>query len=180
MTDNLEPRRIVHLVEDESGTEMEVYLEVDLDERTFGLLVPTDLAIDVVEVVDEDGEEMLRPLEVKEQKGLRGEINEALKAWDLKFFIEDGAGVLRGDPDEEFYNDCETVELEIGEGETEEFVVLLELSSGDHTYFVLTSTTPELIAAELLGDESARALSDDELQEMEDVFREALNIDEEE
>ena len=26
-------------------------------------------------------------------------------------------------PDEEFYNDCETVELEIGEGETEEFVV---------------------------------------------------------
>ena len=74
MTDNLEPRRIVHLVEDESGTEMEVYLEVDLDERTFGLLVPTDLAIDVVEVVDEDGDEMLRPLEVNEQKELRSEM----------------------------------------------------------------------------------------------------------
>ena len=69
MTDNLEPRRIVHLVEDESGTEMEVYLEVDLDERTFGLLVPTDLAIDVVEVVDEDGEEMSSTIRGQGTKG---------------------------------------------------------------------------------------------------------------
>ena len=64
--------------------------------------MPTDLAIDVVEVVDEDGDEMLRPLEVKEQKELRSEINEALKAWDLKFFIEDGAGVLRAIPTKNF------------------------------------------------------------------------------
>ena len=70
------------------------------------------------------------------------------------------------------------MEVDTDEGESEDYVVLLELSTGSHTYLLLTAMTPELIAAELVDDETARSLEDEELQELEDIFREALSMDE--
>ena len=80
--------------------------------------------------------------------------------------------------DEAFYADCETVEVDTEDGDSEDFVVLLELATGESTYLLLTAMTPELIAAELVSDNEARSLDDDELQELEEIFREALTMDE--
>jgi hypothetical protein len=178
MSVDLEPRRIVSLEEDGNAVDMEVYLEVEIEDRVYALLVPADLSVDLVEVTSKNDEETLVPVAPETVANLNSEINEGLKAWRVNFLVEDGEAILRGDPDEAFYADCETVEVDTEDGESEDFVVLLELSTGDSTYLLLTALTPELIAAELVGEGSARSLDDDELQELEDIFREALSMDE--
>ena len=178
MSTTLEPRKIVILEEEDNALAMEVYLEVELDDRVFALLAPADLDIEIVETKELDGEETLEAVAPEVVKSLRGDIRDALKAWDVEFHYEDGAAFLRGDPDESFFADCETVEVDTDEGESEDFVVLLELATGDKTYLLLTSMTPELIPAELISEDRARSLEDEELQELEDIFREALSMDE--
>lgn len=178
MTTTLEPRRIVSLEEGGNTVDMEVYLEVELDDRVFALLVPADLEVDLVEMTESNGEETLEPISAETIKSLRPDIRDALKAWDVEFHYEDGVPFLRGDPDEAFFADCETVEVDNDEGETEDYVVLLELATGTRTYLLLTAVTPELIPAELVSDDTARSLEDEELQELEDIFREALTVDE--
>ena len=178
MNATLEPRRIVSLEEGGTVVDMEVYLEVELDNRVFALLVPADLDVELVEMKEVDGEDTLEPISAETIDGLRTDIRDALKAWDVQFHFEEGAAFLRGDPDEAFFADCETVEVDTEDGESEDFVVLLELSTGDHTYLMLTAMTPELIAAELVNEDTARSLEDEELQELEDIFREALTMDE--
>ena len=157
---------------------MEVYLEVEIDDHVYALLVPADLSVDLVKVTENNGEESLEPVESKVIEGLTSDINDALKAWQMKFLLQDGEAILRGDPDEAFYADCETVEVDTEDGDSEDFVVLLELATGESTYLLLTAMTPELIAAELVSDNEARSLDDDELQELEEIFREALTMDE--
>ena len=178
MVATLEARRLVNLEEGGTTMEMEVYLEVELDDRVFALLVPADLSVDLVEVLTSGDEETLQPVETSTIKRLKPEIRDALKAWKVEFHFEDGEAFLRGDPDEAFYADCETVEVDTEDGDSEDFVVLLELATGDSTYLLLTALTPELIAAELVDEGEARSLSDEELQELEDIFREALTMDE--
>ena len=178
MSTDLEPRRIVALREDETSIDMEVYLEVEIDDHVYALLVPADLSVDLVKVTESDGEESLEPVDVKVVEALASDINDALKAWQMKFLLQDGEAILRGDPDEAFYADCETVEVDTEDGDSEDFVVLLELATGDCTYLLLTAMTPELIAAELVSENEARSLDDDELQELEEIFREALTMDE--
>ena len=178
MSTTLEPRKIVSLEEGGAVVDMEVYLEVELDDRVFALLVPADLDVELVEMKLVDGEDTLEPVPADTVVSLKSDIKDALKAWDVEFHFEDGEAFLRGDPDEAFFADCETVEVDTDEGESEDYVVLLELSTGNHTYLLLTAMTPELIAAELVDDETARSLEDEELQELEDIFREALSMDE--
>ena len=178
MSTDLEPRRIVALREDDTSIDMEVYLEVEIDDHVYALLVPADLSVDLVKVTENNGEESLEPVESKVIEGLTSDINDALKAWQMKFLLQDGEAILRGDPDEAFYADCETVEVDTEDGDSEDFVVLLELATGESTYLLLTAMTPELIAAELVSDNEARSLDDDELQELEEIFREALTMDE--
>lgn len=178
MSADLEPRRIVSLEEDGTAMDMEVYLEVEIEDHVYALLVPADLSVDLVEVTTKDDEETLVPVESEVIASLSSEINDGLKAWRVNFLYEDGEAILRGDPDEAFYADCETVEVDTEDGESEDFVVLLELATGNSTYLLLTALTPELIAAELMSEGTARSLTDDELQELEDIFREALSMDE--
>ena len=178
MSKDLEPRRLVTLREDEASVEMEVYLEVEIDDHVYALLVPADLSVDLVKVTEANGEESLEPVEMDVIQSLTSDINDALKAWQMKFMLKDGEAILRGDPDEAFYADCETVEVDTEDGDSEDFVVLMELATGDCTYLLLTAMTPELIAAELVSESEARSLDDDELQELEEIFREALTMDE--
>ena len=178
MNASLEPRRLVNLEEGGTSLEMEVYMEVELEGRVFALLVPADLSVDLVQVNSVEDGEILQPVDSGTLVSLKSEIREALKAWNVEFHFEDGEAFLRGDPDEEFYADCETVEVDTEDGDSEEFIVLLELATGESTYLLLTALTPELIAAELVDEGRARSLSDDELQELEDIFRQALSMDE--
>ena len=39
----------------------------------------------------------LEPVEVKVIEGLTSDINDALKAWQMKFLLQDGEAILRGD-----------------------------------------------------------------------------------
>ena len=51
MNATLEPRRIVSLEEGGNVVDMEVYLEVELENRVFALLVPADLDVELVEML---------------------------------------------------------------------------------------------------------------------------------
>ena len=120
MSTTLEPRKIVSLEEGGAVVDMEVYLEVELDDRVFALLVPADLDVELVEMKLVDGEDTLEPVPADTVVSLKSDIKDALKAWDVEFHFEDGEAFLRGDPDEAFFADCETVEVDTDEGESED------------------------------------------------------------
>lgn len=167
------PRRVVNLV-DESGEKipMEVYLEVDVEDRNYALLIPVDLPVEVYRTIDEDGVDALDPVEHEELAGLRKHIADALKQWKIKVDLRSDGLYLVGDPPDDFFEDCETIEVDTDEG-PEDFLVVVQIETGDMTYMVTTPVVPDLQPVELDGDR-ARPLDDDELADLEETFRAAL------
>lgn len=178
----LAPRRVVTLFDEESGDkmEMEIYLELSLegDPRVYALLVPLDMPVEVYETRVVDGADVLDPVEPKALGDLRKHVTEALRQWEIKAAVRGGEMFLVGDPPESFYADCESIEVDTDEG-SEEFLVLVQLETGDQAYLVITPVVPDLTPAQLTAD-GARALTDKELAELEETFHAALQqMDEE-
>lgn len=170
--DDIAPRRLIWLddPETDASMEMEVYLEMEVDGLLYALLVPMDLPAFVYRQIDADGGFEL--VEGAELKGLRKHIGDALKDWGVQARLKDGDLWLVGDPPDDFFEDCEGIEAETEEG-PEEFAVLVQLDTGDHTFLVATPVVPELIPARLDAGR-ARPLTDDELADLEETFRAAL------
>lgn len=175
------PRRVVTLVDEATGDrlEMEVYLELEVDDRDYALLVPVDLAVEVYRTVDADGDDLLEPVEPEELAGLRKHVTDALKGWKVKAEIRGAEMYLVGDPPDDFFEDCEMIEVDTDEG-PEDFVVIVQLETGDETFLVTTPVVPDLQPAQLVDEKTARGLSDDELADLEETFRAALKQFEEE
>lgn len=174
MAEPLAPRRVVTLIDEATGDRipMEVYLELDVDDRNYALLVPVDLEVEVYRTVDEGGTDVLDPVETEELTGLRKHVTDALKQWKLKAEIRGGEMYIVGETPDDFFEDCEMIEVDTDEG-PEEYVVVVQVETGSVTYLVTTPVVPDLQPAELDGDK-ARALNDDELADLEETFRAAL------
>jgi uncharacterized protein YrzB (UPF0473 family) len=179
MSAELEPRRIVTLYDEETKerASMEVYIELDIDQRQFALLFPVDIPTDLLRVC---GDDQLEPIDDGELAALVKHVNAAFRDTLVSAEVADGVMVLKGDPPEEFFDDCEIITGTSQSGEEEEFAVLLELDTGGDRVLLLTPLVPALTPAELLVGDSARTLTDDEWATLEETFQEALAAVEEE
>ena len=166
--------RIVTVQGEGEPTQMEVYLELDVDERAYGLLIPLDFPIHLVETSQVNGEDVLEPVDDETVQALRSELNTAVRDWGLKSESRPDGLFLVGNPDDEFLEDCDFIEVRTDDGDEEEYAALLQLETGDKTYLVITPTTPELVPVEFTSSDSARHLDDVELSELEETFYAAL------
>lgn len=168
------PRRVVTFIDDETDAQipMEVYLEVDVEDHNYALLIPVDVPVEVYRTVDEDGADALDPVEADELAELRKHVSDALKQWKIKVEIRGDVMYLVGDPPDDFFEDCEMIEVDTDEG-PEDYVVIVQIETGEVTYLVTTPVVPDLQPVELDGDK-ARPLTDDELADLEETFRAAL------
>ncbi len=173
MTDDILPRRLVSYRDGEKAAEMEVYLDLDIEGRTYALLVPADMELHVVRASFEDEDSpQFEKLADGELAGLQKNLDDAFKAWKLKTRIEDNRIYLVGEPTEDFYDDYPIVQVKDEDNEEEDYAVVLELDDGHNHYAVLTIVYPEFTPVELDGD-TARRLTDDELLALEETFNEA-------
>ena len=180
MSAELNERRIVTMTDDGESAKMEVYLELDVDSRSYGLLIPMDLPVHLVKASNESGTDVLDPVGPEDTRGLLNELNNAVKEWGLKGESRDDGLFLLGDPSDEFLEDCDIIEVRAEDDEEEEFAVLVELETGNETYLVITPMVPDLYPVEFNDSSTARLLNDDELSDLEDTFQAALNSFEDE
>jgi hypothetical protein len=170
MNEELSPRRLVLLEEEDGNTEMEVYLELEIGEQTFALLTPLDLPIHLVRDL---GDGQLEPVEGDRLPELVRYLDDAMKPWGIKSELDGEELFLVGDPPDEFFDACEFIEVD-ADGEEDEYAIVVQIETGDETFLALTSTMPDLYPAELMSEERARPLTDVELTDLEETFRLAL------
>jgi len=175
----LEPRRVVTLYDEDTGekTLMEVYIELEIETREYALLFPVDIPTDLLRVVEKD---QLEPVDDVELPALIKDVNSYFRGNGLKAKLQDGAVVLKGEPPEDFFDDCEIITGMSQTEEEEEFAVILELDTGDERILLLTPVVPSLTPAELLVGDSARTLDDEQWGQLEDTFHAALEAVEDE
>ena len=179
MSNEIAERRIVTMTGDGEPNQMEVYLELDVDNRAYGLLIPMDLPVHLVRTFQEMGSDVLDPVPADVAASLRGELDNSLRPYGLKSENRDGNLFLIGEPEDEFFDDPDVIEVRSDDGEEEEYAVLQELETGDDTYLVITPIVPDLYPVEFVGENEARLLEDDELVELEETFHAALSAIEE-
>lgn len=173
----LEEARVVHLhdADTDSTLETEVFIEIELDDKVYALLTPTKPVITVMRATegddDEDGE--LEELELEEFAALREHFVKALAPFGVTIVEEGGELLLEGETDEEFYEDCEVLDVETDNGD-DELLVLVRVETGAEVFLVATPSVPAMYPVELVGDD-ARLLSQEELEQMHDIFTDALH-----
>ena len=167
--------RYVQMLDDETGEtlDMQVVAEIEYDDRTYGLLIP---AVTLVQVLVENDDE-LRELEIEEFAAIKGEIDKALGEWGLSVNVQAGESVLVGEEPGDLYEECDSF---IDEEADEEYFIISEVDTGSATYLVSVKAVPNMFPVELVDEENARSLSDDEMQRMHDVFQEAIKVLDEE
>jgi hypothetical protein len=180
MSFELSERRIVTMTGDGEPTKMEVYLELDVDDHSYGLLIPMDLPVHLVRAIKEGDSDVLDPVDAKEAQGLLGELNNAIRDWGMKGEAREDGIFLVGDPNDEFLEDCDIIEVHADDDEEEEYAVLVELQTGDANYLVITPMVPDLYPVEFTGTDGARLLDDEELGDLEETFQAALSAIEDE
>jgi hypothetical protein len=174
MNEELAPRRIVSIKDDGQATAMEVYLELDFDGKAYGIALPNDLPILLVSRLEDEEGEYLEPIDYAETKGLKASLTEATRAWNVKPEFRNDEVYLVGDYPEDFLEDCEHIEVHVEDG-TEEYARLLDLEDGENTYLIITPLVPDMYPFEFVDEENGRLLDDDELSQLEELFREALH-----
>jgi len=179
MSDELAPRRIIQNVEGLDDGAFEVYLEVEIDGQEYGLLIPIDLPVDLVRVGEDNGQHTLEPVDESEYSPLMKELNSALRQWNIKTEERTHGLFLVGEPNDEFLDDCDIIEVNAEDGDEREFAVVSELDTGDSTYLVITPVVPELHPVQFTSEDSARILNDNELEDMEATFQAAIRSFEE-
>jgi len=171
-----DPKRIVPLVDAKTQEElaMEVFIELELEDRSFALLTPAEAVVNILRVVpgETEDDETLEEMEPTEFQSLRGLFERQLKEWNCQIEVRADEFLLHGDPPEEFYEDCEIFGVETEDGE-EEYMILLEIDTGQELYIVAAPAEPPIYPVEIR-DDKARSLNEKELAQYEPLFQQAL------
>jgi hypothetical protein len=175
MDEGLEPRRVLNLIDDNNETlPVEVVLEIEIEGNLYALFTPAQPLVEILceDMVDEEA--ALEELEPSEFKGdLKHHITSALRELQVSIEVRANEFVLIGELPDEAYEASEMIELE-GESDSKEYLVIMEVEDAMKRYLIALPTEPEIYAGEILADEKARHLNDEELQRYQQYFEEAL------
>jgi hypothetical protein len=174
MSEELLPRRLVKYGDGDSAVDMEVYIELEVDGRSYALLFSTEIPVHVVRTVNDEGEDMLDPISDEELIAIQRELDDSLKPWGVRLALGADEVRLVGEPSEDFLDDCAHIQVRSEDGDEEHYAVVVELDSGNEHLLVITPLIPDLTPVELVGDK-ARRLEDDELSQLEEIFHMALS-----
>ncbi|MEZ4475688.1 MAG: hypothetical protein R3F60_33795 [bacterium] len=175
MTEDLEPEKLVRLIDKESGETltMQVAAEFELDGKVYGVLTPAETLIRIFRETEDE----LIEVEPSEYAPLKEHVDAALSDWGLKVAVRSDEFVLEGEEPDDFYEDCDIVEGESDDG-PEELFVLVEVDTGDQNFLVTTSAEMRLFPVEITGEDEARMLEDEEYAALEEIFREVMDFPE--
>jgi hypothetical protein len=174
--EELLPRRIVKLPDEETNEdlEMEVVVELEVDGKDYALLTPPYPTLRLFAVDEnEEGETSMNELAPEGLDELRRDVNEALKEYGVKARRYGGRYALDGELPEEAFTDIDQISAETDDGE-EDFLIISELDAGDERYWLLYPVDQELHPVELVAEDRARALTDEELESMHETFEAAI------
>jgi len=170
--------RQVALHDEEHGDEtaMDVLVDFEQDGRTYALLTHPVPVVHVLTVEgdgeDEDGELELGEVEPDQLGDLRRHVNDAIKDWGVRLEERGPDLVLSAEIPEEAYDPDQVIELETEDG-PEDFFLLSEIDTGGTVYWLVAPEIPPLFPVEL-AEGGARPLEDEELERLEQRFREEL------
>ncbi len=175
-----EELRTIPLIDPDTGDELltSVAAEFEYNGQLYLVVTPVDEVVSVIRVEGDGDDQELQELEVEEFPAVAAAVNEAMAQWKLKVESKGNELVLVGEIPEDFFDDCDEIEVETDEGEERTLMILMEVDTGDTTYLVAASSGYILYPAADEG-ESARPLSTDELADMRDVFDEVYKAMEE-
>ncbi|MCB9548419.1 MAG: hypothetical protein H6706_21635 [Myxococcales bacterium] len=175
MTEDLEPEKLVRLIDKESGETltMQVAAEFELDGKVYGVLTPAET---LIRIFRETADELIE-VEPGEFSPIKEHVDAALSDWGLKVAVRADEFVLEGEEPDDFYEDCDIIEGESDEG-PEELFVLVEVDTGDQNFLVTTSAEMRLFPVEITGEDEARLLEDEEYAALEEIFREVMDFPE--
>ncbi len=172
--------RIVELTDEETGEAipMQVFLELEVEGKTYALLTPKApvvqvmKATDAADEADEDALGSLDEVDPEDFAPLQKAFDEALRDYGVKVALRAGEYTLEGEPSDDLYEDCELLTVVIDDFE-EEWMVLVEVDTGSERFLLCEPEEPEIYAVEMVGD-TPRRLEDAELEELLDAFEAAL------
>jgi hypothetical protein len=171
---NLDPSRIIHLL-DESGESMpvEVIVEFEVDGNTYALTTPAQPVVYILreDMVDDDAP--LEAVYAEDFPSIAKYIQASLSKHNLKVEVNAGEFVMSGEASDEFYHESEVMEVETEDGEME-YAVLIEVEDAESRYLVCEPLDPVIYPTEVLPEEKARLLNDEEIQRFEGIFHEML------
>ncbi len=175
MSEEMQDLRIVALVDEMTGEslKMQIFMEIEVDNKMLALLTPHEAVVNILHTKADDDDAELAELEPSDFPKVAKDVQKALAEWTCKIEVRADEFILLGDPPQEFYDDVETIEVETEDGD-DELLVLMEIDTGDDVYLIVTSSTPPIFPAELLENDTARSLNDEELAKHNELFKTAL------
>ena len=173
----LAPRRVLELLDSNNESlPVEVVLELEVEGNLYALFTPAQPLVNILceDMVDEEA-----PLEELEPEAFKGDvkhhIQSALRELEVSVEVRADEFILMGELKEEVYEQSEVIELEgDAEGENKEYLVIMEVEDAMKRYLISLAMEPEIYAGEILADNQARLLNDDELQRYQSHFEAAL------
>jgi hypothetical protein len=161
------------MLDDESGESlnMQVVAEIEYDDKTYALLIPADT---LVLVLAEDSDDELSEVEPEEFDSIQKHVNDALAQWGLSVERRANEVILGGEEPDDLYEDCDV--FSTGDDDEDEYFIITEVSTGDTNYLISVKAMPNLFPVELVDEENARTLGDEEMGRMHEVFQEAIQV----
>jgi hypothetical protein len=173
MASDFEPLKVVKLKQDHGSEtlDVEIVAEVEMDGKLYGLVTPAQPIVYILEEEGDDDDSELQQIAPEDFAPIQKQIQEALSQWNVHVEVRADEFVLVGDPPEEFYSESELFEAEDDEGESVEYMILVEVDDGSKRYLVTMPIDPVLYPVELLPDDTAIVLEDDKMGELHDIFQ---------
>lgn len=178
MSENEEllPRRLVTLKDEETGDdlEMEVVVELEVEGKDYALVTPPYPLLQLFAVEeDEDGGSSMDAIAPEGLDELRRDVNDALKEFGVRVRRYGARYALDGELPESAFESADEISAETDDGE-EDFIVIKELDAGEERYWLLYPLDQELHPVELVSEERARPLTDEELENLHETFEAAV------
>lgn len=172
--DALEPSRIVTLTGGESEPlPCEVIFEVPEDGVIYALLTPAEPVVVILREDASDEDAPLESIETSDFPEVEKYIQAALGEFELQLSVKGDEFILVGEMSETLYEQSDLMEID-DEGEKSEYLIIREVDDATHHYLIALPMEPPLYAGQIISENEAVRLSDEEFARVEGLFSEVL------